>query len=410
METGIIGATFVAGLLSFFSPCILPLLPVYIGLLTSDANDQGLGGVQRATRTIAFVLGISVTFLVLGLGAGAVGHALSNGYVAIACGVVIFIFGLHLSGLIQIPLLQREKRFDTSKLNVRTVAGAFLLGLGFSFGWTPCLGPILGSVLALAAQQGAAAAGAALTLVYSFGMSIPFLIITLASNALIGRVRSLNRYLPTIQRIGGALIAIMGLWMIFTQVHDLSARSTSMDDAVQEQSADEGMDDMKSDTASKDDATAESSSEAKSDQQAGKDGWRHVKLQDAHGETHELADYAGKPVYLKFWASWCPTCVSGLDNLKALAAQHEEAGDVHVVTVVAPGLSGEMSQDEFARWAQEQGLDFDILMDGQAQLFSAFGVRALPTSVLLDSQGNVVQTRTGDIKPQELEKMISQLE
>ncbi len=170
--------------------------------------------------------------------------------IAIACGVVIFIFGLHLSGLIQIPLLQREKRFDTSKLNVRTVAGAFLLGLGFSFGWTPCIGPILGSVLALAAQQGTAAAGAALTLVYSLGMSIPFLIITLASNALIGRVRSLNRHLPTIQRIGGALIAIMGLWMIFTQVHDLSARSTSMDDAAQEQSADEGMDDMKSDTAS----------------------------------------------------------------------------------------------------------------------------------------------------------------
>ena len=395
LEAGIIGAALAAGLLSFFSPCILPLLPVYIGLLSTDASNQELGTVRRAANTVAFVLGICVTFLILGLGAGAIGRALNNVYVSIACGIIIFVFGLFLAGFMNIPFLNREKRVSTRKVDASTVVGAFLLGLGFSFGWTPCIGPILGTILAMAAQQGTAAAGAALTLVYALGMSIPFLVITLASNALIGRVRKLNQYLPTIQKIGGILIAIMGLWMVFSQVHALSttiAAQQANSTSAQEQ------------TASQDDESSATEEITESNR------WRYMTMRGVDGQEHQLQDYVGKPMYVKFWGTWCHNCLSELDTLAETAELHNTKGDVNVVSVVAPGYYGELEEDEFVEWAQERDLDFPILMDSTDELNQYFALSAYPTSLFVDSEGNVVLMRAGTIEPEELEEILAGLE
>lgn len=419
MQTGMVGAAFVAGLLSFFSPCILPLLPVYIGLLTTDAGNNELGPVRRAANTVAFVLGISVTFLILGLGAGAVGRALNNGYIAIACGLIIFVFGLHLSGFARISLLDREKRLDTSKLNASTVIGAFLLGLGFSFGWTPCIGPILGSVLALAAQQGTALEGALLTLVYSLGMSIPFLVITLASNLLISRVRKLNKYLPVIQRIGGALIAIMGLWMIFSQVHEYEASAPSISaEVVAEQTASESSSESSSDSAaanSTDSAAAESSSSAEASTTAGSDEgsdddlWRNLEFKDIEGQTHTFAEWEGKPLYIEFWGTWCPQCMDNMDEFRQTAIKHNEAQDVQVVSVASPGHFGEKDEAELIDWCHDEGLEFPVLMDPNADLVSYFGLTGFPTSVFVDANGKVQLVRAGVIEPDELEGLFETL-
>ena len=389
----IIGAAFAAGLLSFFSPCILPLLPVYIGLLTTDASSERLGTMRGALNTIAFVLGISTTFFVLGLGAGALGRFLDNAYVVVAFGLIIFVFGLHLSGIAPISLFNREKRFDTSKLDTTTIVGAFLLGLGFSFGWTPCIGPILGTILALAAQQGSAVAGAGLMLVYSLGMSIPFLVITLASGVLLSKVRKINQYLPVIQRIGGALIAIMGLWMIFSQVHTLSLQahhsSSDVDSVI---AAVQGDDSDSANSTTEDEA------------------WRTAPLEDVEGNVHTISEYEGKPLYIEFWGTWCPTCMDNFEEFQETAREYNEAGDVQVIGVTAPGYFGEMEKEDLIAWCNEQGVDFPVLMDEDLALIDHFALQGFPTSVFIDSSGQVQLVRSGVIEHKELEKILSDLQ
>ena len=401
MQASIISAAFVAGLLSFFSPCILPLLPVYIGLLTTDAGNNELGAARRAANTVAFVLGISTTFFLLGLGAGAVGRTLNNPYISITCGLVIFLFGLHLSGFMTIPILVREKRMDLSKINASTVVGAFLLGLGFSFGWTPCIGPILGSILALAAQQGTAIAGAALTLVYSLGMCIPFLIITLASNALIDHIRKLHRFMPVIQRVGGVLIAIMGLWMMFMQVHELASYAPKANMSASQQQA-ETQAEVEAANTGETDANASSNPEA--------DAWRNITFEDINGEQHQIADFEGAPVYIEFWGSWCPNCMDNIEEFKETAARHNEAGDVQVISIAVPGRFGEMEKAEFIDWCNEQGYDFPILLDENAELIAFFNISGFPTSVFVDARGKVQLVLPGVIEPEELEGLFASLE
>ena len=421
----IIGAAFAAGLLSFFSPCILPLLPVYVGLLTTSTDNREFSAGRRLAHTLAFVLGISVTFLILGLGAGAIGRVLNTPAVAVACGIVIFLFGLHLSGFVQIPALNRERRADMSKLDVSSTAGAFLLGLGFSFGWTPCVGPILGSVLALASQQGTAIAGAALTLVYALGLSIPFLVITLAWSLLADKVRKVNRFLPIIQRVGGVLIAIMGLWMVFSQVESAIVNPFTLSaEAPSAQQAADSPDDAENGATAADrpssdsaESNGSSSSIGTAASQSGTEGevteanrWRYMEMRDIDGQTHMFQDYVGKPLYIKLWGTWCPICMSELDNYAQIAEEHNTAGDVQVVSVVAPGYYGEKQEDEFVAWAHEQGLTFPILMDSNDELNSFFAIGAYPTSIFVDSSGSVQLMRTGAIDSAELEEILASLE
>ena len=223
-----------AGLLSFFSPCILPLLPVCIGVLTTGPSQGGervdLGLGAQVARTLAFVFGISCVFVGLGIGVASLGSAAaSNPYLNVVLGFAIFVCGLFLAGILRIDALQREHRANLSRIKVNGVVGAFLLGLAFSFGWTPCVGTILGSILALAAGEGTVAAGAGLLCAYTLGQCVPFVVLTLGASALMSRVRRLYRYLPLIQKFGGALIAAMGLWMVLSQVGALANASKAYD-------------------------------------------------------------------------------------------------------------------------------------------------------------------------------------
>ncbi len=483
MEVGMVLSALGAGLLSFFSPCILPLLPVYIGILTTDAgaaDDAGErvekaagdacasakgtpstcsksapaapaapatsaapasprrhGFLRRSANTIAFVLGISFTFVLMGVGAGAIGSIANNSYVAIAMGLLITIFGLYLAGVISIPALDRHKQADMSRIRVRGVVGSFLLGLAFSFGWTPCVGPILGSILALAAEQGSAAVGAGLLLVYSLGLCVPFLVLTIASTALMGRIRKLGRYLPVIQRIGGALIAIMGLWMTFSQVHDLvNATNAAREEAalIQMDDAGAGSSDGSATVSATGSAAgdggvgagsaageATGSSTSSSTGDAGATGgtstnalgitsaWRNVALRDLDGNTVRFSNLKGKPIYFEFWGSWCSSCVADLGQLQALYDEHAEKGDVQVVSVVTPGSYGEKSADDFVTWAAENGVNFPVYMDTRASLVSYIGVSGFPTSVFVDADGTIVKVRPGAIEHDELEEMLDEL-
>lgn len=396
MDLGHIVSAALAGLMSFFSPCIVPLLPVYVGILTTDANSEKLSLAARSANTIAFVLGICCVFVSLGAASGALGQALSSPYVAIALGIVVIVLGLHLAGVLKISFLNREKRANLSQIRVSSAFGAFVLGLAFSFGWTPCVGPILGTILALAAEQGSALVGAALLLIYALGLCVPFVAITLAANALLARLRSLHKYLSMVQRVGGILIAIMGVWLVFSQVSALQIQQRANEEAQQDPVA-----------ISANDARGVASGDASLETVSS--AWKNVVLTDLDGQTHRLSELKGKPVYFEFWGSWCDSCVADLDQLSEVAAEHTQTGDVQVVSVVTPGFYGEREIDAFVEWARQNGVSVAVWMDTNCSLATHLNVSAFPTSVFVDSSGDIVKIRLGAIDRAELEDMLSSL-
>lgn len=210
-------AAFVAGLISFFSPCILPLVPVYLGYMTGSA----VSSFSQRTRLSAlahsafFVLGFGLVFVLLGAAAGLVGSLIYPllPYVIKVGGVVLVVFGLHLTGLITVPFLSMEKRLDV-ETGRKGFGSSFLVGVVFAAGWTPCVGPVLAAILLLATSTQTVVAGALLLLVYALGLGVPFLIVAALVDIATPALRRLNRHLRVVSIIGGVLLIVMGLMLI----------------------------------------------------------------------------------------------------------------------------------------------------------------------------------------------------
>lgn len=224
-------SVFLAGILSFFSPCILPLLPVYTGVLLDDKDGaQASSGkfsisVTSLLRTLVFIAGISFIFILLGYGAGFLGDLLYASWFQYLTGAIIILLGLHQMEILHFKGLYKEKRLQLQGQgqNGKGYSQAFLLGLTFSFAWTPCVGPVLGSVLALAASGGSGAwQGAGLMLVYTLGLALPFLLLALTSSYVLKHFRKLHPYLGILKKVGGFLIIVMGFLILFGNASILS--------------------------------------------------------------------------------------------------------------------------------------------------------------------------------------------
>lgn len=217
--------TFLAGTISFLSPCVLPLVPPYFvymtgisleelsGDKTSSAAQASEGtSVRRTalTHSLLFVLGFGLVFTLLGAGASSIGQVLRANLdiLAMLAGIVIIIMGLHFLGVFRIGLLFREARFRAGGSGK---GGSFLMGLAFAFGWTPCIGPVLGAILALAAGRESAAEGAALLATYSAGLGIPFIIAAAFIGPFMGFLARFRRHLGTVEKIMGALLVVTGI-------------------------------------------------------------------------------------------------------------------------------------------------------------------------------------------------------
>lgn len=210
------GTAFIAGILSFFSPCIVPLLPVYFSIFTAGANQDKK---QLVIKSFLFVLGLSVNFVILGFGAGFLGKYILTDTFRIILGIIVIILGLHQTGLIKIRLLMREKKLQLARSSRSDLWGVLLLGFTFSFGWTPCIGPALGAILGLAASGNQAGYGGLLMMIFALGFFIPFMILAFFSDVLLKKVRLLHKHLDKIQIIGGIIIVIMGILLLSDQLN-----------------------------------------------------------------------------------------------------------------------------------------------------------------------------------------------
>jgi cytochrome c-type biogenesis protein len=214
-------AAFLAGLVSFLSPCVLPLVPGYVSLISGvgveELKVQEAGIFRKLMlNSIAFILGFSIVFITLGAISTEVGQlaARYKSTLAEVAGVVIILFGLHLTGILRINALYADKRLHNVK-GGSTPWGAFAIGFAFAFGWTPCVGPILGTILAIAAAQNSVSKGIFLLTIYSLGLAVPFLVFALGIERFIKFYGGFRRHMHTVEVASGALLIALGILLVF---------------------------------------------------------------------------------------------------------------------------------------------------------------------------------------------------
>jgi cytochrome c-type biogenesis protein len=212
-----------AGLVSFLSPCVLPLVPPYLGYLGGTTIEQ-LGNKDAidaavwrrvVLASVFFVLGFTTVFVGFGAGASVLGQWIQahKSELAIVAGLVIIVFGLHFLGILRVPLLYREARLHADRQGA-SLAGAYVMGLAFAFGWTPCIGPVLATVLTLAANEASLGAGVRLLLVYSLGLGIPFVLAAIAIGPFLGFLQRFRRHLGRVEMVMGLLLVATGVLML----------------------------------------------------------------------------------------------------------------------------------------------------------------------------------------------------
>lgn len=406
IETSVSAVTvFLQGALSFFSPCVLPLVPLYVSYLAGSAAVVGEDGVRRYPRgkiflnTLFFVAGISFAFFLLGLGLTALGAFFHDYQVWFAriSGVIILLFGLYQLGLgKRAMLLEQERRlpFRLDKLAMNP-AVALVMGFTFSFAWTPCVGPTLSSVLLMASSAESSAAGFLLIGVYTLGFVLPFLAVGLFTGAVLDFFKAHQSVVRYTVKIGAVLLIVMGILTLTGATNGLSADLAAV-----------------SGTTTQEESSVEQEDAGGAQEESGEIPVipaPDFTLTDQYGETHTLSDYQGQTVFLNFWATWCGPCKMEMPDIQALYEEWDEnAGDLVVLGVAGPGIGQEGSAEDIAAFLEENGYTYPVVMDDTGMLFYQYGISAYPTTFMIDPEGNVFGYVQGAVSREIMDDIVEQ--
>ncbi len=424
IETSVpILTVFIQGLLSFFSPCILPLVPLYISYLTGGMytkNEDGSFEYPRKKlfiQTVFFVLGIGFAFILLGLGFTAVGRFFSGSRVMFTRigGIIMVCFGLY-----QLGFFGRSRQIEqTRRLPVsveKWTSGpvmALILGFTFSFAWTPCVGPVLASVLLMASSASSAAAGFALIGVYLLGFVLPFLAVGLFAGKVLDLFNRKRQMIQYTVKAGGILLILMGVMTFTGWMNGITGylssfgggSSNNSSSAVAETSTDND-----GETVAREETEKTEETEKNSEKPEAPD----FTLTDQYGEQHSLSDYEGKTVFLNFWATWCGPCQMEMPDIQALyEAYGNNTGDVIILGVANPKtdaspMNTDVSQEEVEAFLEENGYTYPTVMDLDGSIFRTYGIQAFPTTFMIDKYGDIYGYVPGMLSKEMMESIIQQ--
>lgn len=378
---------FIEGLLSIFSPCILPILPIYLSMLSNssieDIKDSNFKSTVLIRNTIFFTLGISVTFFILGSSISALGSFFDKykSMIMIIGGIIIVLMGLFYVGIIKSELLNREKRLNI-KSKAMSPLTAFTLGFAFSFGWTPCIGPILASVIIMASSSTNMLTSNLMILVYTLGFILPFIIASLFYSKLFKKFDNLKKYMGIIKKVSGVIIIIAGLIMLFngfSAVNNMANNSTSNNN-------------------SSNSSTSEEEEKIKA---------IDFTLYDQYGNEHRLSDYEGKTIFLNFWATWCPPCRGEMPHIEELYNEYGlNKEEVVILGVASPNLGREGDTEEVKSFLSDNDYTFPVLLDEGGEMVYQYGINAFPTTFIIDKEGYITKYIPGAMSKETMKNII----
>lgn len=396
---------FLQGLLSFFSPCVLPLIPLYISYLSGGTQTVGKDGKIYFKRrkvmlnTLCFVIGISFAFFLLGLGVSAIGTFFQSNQLLFARigGILVVLFGLYQLGVLGTSHILGQERRLPFKLDVLAMSPitALIMGFTFSFAWTPCVGPALTSVLLMAASASTKLWGFLLIGVYTIGFVLPFLAVGLFTTKLLEFFKAHVKVVRYTAKIGGVLMIFMGILMFTGKMNAVTGYlSSGAPVTVEEQKENE--------------ETADA--EEKQETESGLTPAIDFILTDQYGNTHKLSDYKGKTVFLNFWATWCSPCRAEMPDIQKLYESAETEGEdaLVVLGVAAPNLGNEKSEEEIKAFLEENGYTYPVLMDTTGEVFMSYGVNAFPTTFMITREGEVFGYASGQLNEATMKSIVEQ--
>ncbi len=410
---------FFQGIISFFSPCVLPLIPLYIGYLSGGTGVTKEDGQMEYDRkkvmihTVCFVIGISFTFFLLGLGVSALGTFFKSNQLLFARvgGLMVFFFGLYQTGILGTSsMIEKDRRLSISvdKLAMSPFT-ALLMGFTFSFAWTPCVGPALASVLIMAASASAKSLGFILIGVYTLGFILPFLAVGFFTTTVLAFFKSHKNATRGAVKVGGILMIVMGVLMFTGKMNAMTGYLSNLPTPSIT---------SEKETKAKQKETVEEKPE-QNESTSASDGTREDQkplpaidftLKDQFGKIHSLSDYKGKTIFLNFWGTWCPPCRAEMPDIQSLYETQETEGEngVIILGIAAPNYSNEKDEQGIKDFLEENGYTYPVLIDTNAELFEAYGIYSFPTTYMIDRDGNVFGYASGQLSKDMMQSIINQ--
>ncbi len=364
------GSLFLEGLLSFFSPCVLPLIPLYFAYLTKGASYTDEEGNTQYDRirtmilTVGFVLGICTVFAMAGLAASALRTFFADYRVLfeVIGGMILIFMALSVFGIIQIPLLSK---FSPSSVQAGSMSffKAWLFGFTVSFAWSPCVGPMLAQAVLQASQAETAAAGWMYLGCYTLGFIVIFLAAGLFTNEVLRFIRKYRSVVRFTGILSGLVVGGMGVYLLVSGTQDYTRL-------------------LKGNTVIPDETAEQETDPAAEDEAATTDQY-DFELPDIYGNTVSLKNFKGQTIVLDFYETWCTYCNESLGTL----AKADAMDDVKVLMIVTPSLGSEKTKEGIRLFLEKQGYEFHLVYDEDGTVSRQFGISGYPTTYFIRPDG-----------------------